>query len=319
MLTRILPLQWRAITVRAALAGFVALPMLAPGPGADAKTPGTTYCYMGICHRVLTIAETAEEIGKPHHVIASYYDAPWRDRFNPRMETSSGEIFRPEDQDNVASPHYPDGTRLLVWSPLNGAAAVVRVNNAGPYYSNRTLDASQGLAVALGFGFRGVSRVELVVLSAPRPSETEYALARRYEPVAGLIGTFPSLAAAHAVWLKMPEAAAAAKETSMAVAEAAALPQRPAGQQRIVTIPGGGARIAGIEGPDALGPYAPATAGSGRVAGTSRLAARARGRYARVVLKPVKLRRPLMLAALAAKRAAVASRRAPRAKVAKAR
>lgn len=279
---------------------------------ASGKTPGTTYCYVGVCHKVKTIPETAAEIGKPHHVIASYYDAPWRDRFNPRLETSSGEIFRPEDDDNVASPHYPDGTRLLVWSPINGAAAVVRVNNAGPYYSNRTLDASAGLAMQLGFGFRGIARVELLVLSAPRPAETEYALARRYAPVPGTIGTFKGLAEAHAAWLQRPEAAVAAKETAAALADAAALPQRTG--EKVVTIPGGGARIAGIEGPSSLGPYAAAAVGSARAAGpVSRKAARARGPYSRVVLKPVKLRRPLMLAALAAKKAS------PKTRIAKAR
>lgn len=269
---------------------------------AVAKTPGTTYCYLGVCHKVWTIPETAAEIGKPHHVIASYYDAPWRDRFNPRMETSSGEMFRPEDDDNVASPHYPDGTRLLLWSPINGAAAVVRVNNAGPYYSNRTLDASAGLATQLGFGFRGIARVELMVLSAPRPSETEYALARRYDPVPGTMGTFKSLAEAHAAWLLRPEATMAAKETATALAEAASLPQRTG--EKVVTIPGGGARIAGIEGPSSLGPYAPAPVGSAKAAGPGSRAAgaRARGPYSRVVLKPVKMRRPLMLAALATKK-----------------
>jgi len=279
--------------------GFAAALVLGHAAPLQAKTPGTTYCYVGVCHRVLTITETAAEVGKPVHVVASFYDAPWRDRFNPRMETSSGEAFRPEDPDNVASPHYPDGTRLLVWSPMNGAAAVVRVNNAGPYFSNRTLDASAGLATTLGFGYRGISRVELAVLSAPRPAEAEYALARRYEPVAGYIGTFKTFAEAHEAWRKRPEAEAAAKETALALVEAAALPPRPAGEERIVQIPGGGGRAAALASPG-LGPYAPATAGSGGQSTGARILARSHA-YSRVVLKPVKMRRPLMIAAVAKK------------------
>lgn len=285
---------------RAGVALAAALLALTVADPLVAKTPGTTYCYVGVCHRVKTIAETAAEIGKPAHVIASYYDAPWRDRFNPRMETSSGEVFRPDEDDNVASPHYPDGTRLLVWSPINGAAAIVRVNNAGPYFSNRTLDAAYGLAAKLGFGFRGIARVEMMVVSAPRPTEAEYALARKYSAVPGTFGAFRNLAEAHAAWSKLPDAAVAATETALALQEASALPQRPAGEERVVTIPGGGSRAAALAAAS-LGPYAPTLAGSGKAEGAVRAAARGRGKFSRVVLKPVKLRRPQLLAALAAK------------------
>ena len=41
--------------------------------GANAKTPGKTYCYNRVCHRVLTLAETRRAVGKRRSVVASYY------------------------------------------------------------------------------------------------------------------------------------------------------------------------------------------------------------------------------------------------------
>ncbi|MEE8579636.1 MAG: septal ring lytic transglycosylase RlpA family protein, partial [Hyphomicrobium sp.] len=109
---------------------------------AEAKTPGSTYCYHGICHRVKTIEETRSLVGLQQSIEASHYDDCTRDRYNPCGLTSSGERFRPDRPDNTASPIYPDGTTLLVWNPETKHALVVRVNNAGPYHGNRKLDLS---------------------------------------------------------------------------------------------------------------------------------------------------------------------------------
>ncbi len=161
--------------------------------GAEAKTPGRTYCFKGTCHRVKTIAETRREIGKVRVVYASHYDHCRRDRFNPCGLTSSGERFRPSAADNAASPIYPDGTRLLVWNPRNGKTVVVRINNAGPYFGRRKLDLSRGAAEKLGFRRRGVARLHVKVLSAPTRSEARYRRHRRYAPVPGFIGAFRSI------------------------------------------------------------------------------------------------------------------------------
>ena len=98
---------------------------------AEAKTPGSTYCYHGTCHRVKTLAETQALVGVEETLYASHYDDCSKDRYNPCGLTSSGERFHPDRPDNTASPIYPDGTVLLVWSPDNQQALVVRVNNAG--------------------------------------------------------------------------------------------------------------------------------------------------------------------------------------------
>ncbi|MEM9355353.1 MAG: RlpA-like double-psi beta-barrel domain-containing protein [Pseudomonadota bacterium] len=163
---------------------------------AQAKTPGKVYCFNRVCHRVKTLSETRREIGRDRVVQASHYDDCRRDRFNPCGLTSSGEKFRANDPDNAASPIYPDGTKLLVWNPRNGKTLVVRINNAGPYYSRRLLDLSRGAARKLGFAHRGIARLHVRVLSAPSRREARYRRNRRYSPVPGYIGKFRSMDAA---------------------------------------------------------------------------------------------------------------------------
>ena len=170
----------------------VAIPATMTSP-AEAKTPGKTYCFVGKCHRVKTIEETQALVGKEESITASHYDDCSKDRFNPCGLTSSGERFHPDRPDNTASPIYPDGTTLLVWSPENKRALVVRVNNAGPYWGNRTLDLSRAAAEKLGFEGEGVAKLKVRVIKAPEEAETKYVENRNYEPVAGDIGQYASL------------------------------------------------------------------------------------------------------------------------------
>ena len=166
--------------------------------GAAAKTPGKTYCFLGVCHRVLTLAQTRARVGKKATALASYYDDCRKDRFNPCGLTSSGTVFRPGAADNAASPIYPNGTKLLVFNPSNGRAAVVRIDNAGPYWGGRTLDLSRAAADKLGFRGAGVARLTVKVVKAPTPSEARYRRMRRYEPVKGFLGQFDGIAEAAA-------------------------------------------------------------------------------------------------------------------------
>ena len=85
---------------------------------AQAKTPGKTYCFNRICHRVKTLAQTRREIGMNRIVSASHYDDCRRDRFNPCGLTSSGERFRANVPDNAASLNFShkwgaSGLRLI--------------------------------------------------------------------------------------------------------------------------------------------------------------------------------------------------------------
>lgn len=170
----------------------VAIPAVMTSP-VEAKTPGKTYCFVGKCHRVKTIEETQALVGVEQSVTASHYDDCSKDRYNPCGLTSSGERFHPDRPDNTASPIYPDGTQLLVWSPSNKRALVVRVNNAGPYWGNRTLDLSRAAARKLGFEGDGVAKLKVKVIKAPEPEEARYKKNREYDPVPGDIGQYASL------------------------------------------------------------------------------------------------------------------------------
>ena len=192
---------WPALAV--ALAGVACL---LPCPPAAAKSPGTIYCFGDVCHRVKTLEETAAAQHQPMQLVASYYDDCGRDRFNPCGLTSSGEVFRADLSHHAASPIYPDGTRLLVWSPTSHMAAVIRVNNAGPYFSNRLLDVSRALAERMGFIKRGVARLEVMVLSAPTRAEARHVAFRQYARVPGIIGIHKSLDHALAAWQAKPDA-----------------------------------------------------------------------------------------------------------------
>ncbi len=178
-------------TIATAIAA-VAIPAATSTP-VEAKTPGKTYCFVGKCHRVKTIDETSALVGVEQSVTASHYDDCSKDRYNPCGLTSSGERFHPDRPDNTASPIYPDGTQLLVWSPKSNRALVVRVNNAGPYWGNRTLDLSRAAAEKLGFEGEGVANLKLKVIKAPEVAETQYKKNREYDPVPGDIGQYASL------------------------------------------------------------------------------------------------------------------------------
>ncbi|MBU2531553.1 MAG: septal ring lytic transglycosylase RlpA family protein, partial [Alphaproteobacteria bacterium] len=165
------------------------------------KTPGQRYCFNRTCHRVLTLDETHRRVGTPTTAIASYYRDCKVDRYNPCGLTSSGTVFRPGRADNAASPIYPNGTKLFVWNPATRRAAIVRIDNAGPYKGKRTLDLSVAAAEKLGFRRRGVARLVVQVLSAPTRAEATYRRRRVYAPVRGYLGKFASVQQALATTL----------------------------------------------------------------------------------------------------------------------
>lgn len=238
---------------------------------AKAKTPGSTYCYHGVCHRVKTIEETHALIGIEEQVVASHYDDCSRDRYNPCGLTSSGERFNPKRPDNTASPIYPDGTTLLVWSPETERALVVRVNNAGPYWGDRKLDLSRAAAERLGFESRGVANVRVRVIKAPEPEESKYVANRVYPPVPGDIGLYASL-----------EQAQTGMAVALALQASAASPLAPVTTANVFATPGAEPLVA--EAPQALG-RAPASVVAAGL--TSRVASLNLGGFTTRSLKPL--------------------------------
>ncbi len=183
--------------VRDFLARFRALtgPILAVVWGAGmhpalSKTPGEVHCYHLVCHRVLTVEETAQLVGSTRILMASYYDDPSLDGFNTGQLTSSGEKFDANNTGRVASSIFPDGTELLVWNPLNGRAAHVRVNDFGPFRSNRTLDLTAALAKHLDITRKGVIGLQVTVIAPPASNEPSYRKFRTYPKTKGYLGMY---------------------------------------------------------------------------------------------------------------------------------
>jgi rare lipoprotein A len=178
---------------------------------------------------VKTLAETAALVGREETVRASHYDSCKRDRHNPCGLTSSGEVFNSEAPDNAASPVYPDGTVLLVWSPVTRASIVLRINNAGPYWGDRTLDVSRRAAETLGFAGHGVATLKVRVIDAPSREEATYKRNRKYDPVPGYIGTYASLDEAEAGTAQAYQVAGLASPFPPSVAPAAGVSVQLAG------------------------------------------------------------------------------------------
>lgn len=182
--------SWR-LALPALLGAAATLIVSATGvPTADAKSPGTRYCFHGYCHRVGTLAQTDTLVGWRGYVIASYYDSCQRDPLNPCGLTSSGAVFRADLPDNAASPLLPDGTVILAYNPKTSDASVLRITNAGPYSGERKLDVSRAAADKLGFRKQGVAGLVISVLQTPTKAEANYVGRRVYPSVPGYLGKF---------------------------------------------------------------------------------------------------------------------------------
>ncbi|MEH6634930.1 MAG: septal ring lytic transglycosylase RlpA family protein [Halioglobus sp.] len=90
--------------------------------------------------------------------IASWYGA----KFNGH-ETSNGEIFDLY-QASAAHKTLPIPSYARVTNLDNGKSVVVRINDRGPFHSERLIDLSYGAAVKLGYMESGTAPVEVEVL-----------------------------------------------------------------------------------------------------------------------------------------------------------
>lgn len=194
----------RAAALGIAPGGRLALPALlgvaaalivsmAIAPTAEAKSPGSRYCFHGYCYRVGTLSQTDTLVGWRGYVLASYYDSCHNDPLNPCGLTSSGAVFRADLPDNAASPLLPDGTVILAYNPKTGDASVLRINNAGPYSGERKLDVSRAAADKLGFRQQGVAPLVITVLQSPTKAEASYVKRRVYPSVPGYLGKFATV------------------------------------------------------------------------------------------------------------------------------
>ena len=127
-----------------------AIPRPDPILSAGNKSP---YTVLGKSYTILDDVSGYRERG-----IASWYGS----KFNGR-KTSNGEIFdlylATAAHKTLPIPCYAKVTNLN-----NGKTVIVRVNDRGPFHSERLIDLSYGAAVKLGYMEQGTAPVEVEVL-----------------------------------------------------------------------------------------------------------------------------------------------------------
>ncbi len=113
-----------------------------------------TYQVFGKTYRTMTSSAGYFATGR-----ASWYGRKFHGR-----STSSGE---PYDMLQLTAAHrsLPLPTWLRVTNLENGRTTLVRVNDRGPFHSDRIIDLSFGAAYKLGFAHRGTARVRLEALT----------------------------------------------------------------------------------------------------------------------------------------------------------
>lgn len=128
-----------------------AVPRPDPILAAGNKSP---YTVLGKTYNILDDASGYREQGT-----ASWYGT----KFNGR-KTSNGEIFDLY-QASAAHKTLPIPSYAKVTNLNNGRSVIVRVNDRGPFHSERIIDLSYGAAVKLGYMEQGTAPVEVELLA----------------------------------------------------------------------------------------------------------------------------------------------------------
>ncbi len=89
--------------------------------------------------------------------------ASWYGPYFHGRQTATGEIFD-QNELTAAHPSLPFGTYLKVTNLLTGKRVIVRVNDRGPYWGDRSLDLSRQAALCLNGESRGVMPYEAIVM-----------------------------------------------------------------------------------------------------------------------------------------------------------
>lgn len=100
-------------------------------------------------------------VGKSYDGRASFYGA-----YQHGNKTASGERF---NMNALTAAHrtLPLGCTIRVTNKDNGKSVVLKVNDRGPFHSNRILDVSKGAAKQLDFVKKGVADISIEVLKLP--------------------------------------------------------------------------------------------------------------------------------------------------------
>lgn len=136
--------------------------------------PGS-YKVDGRTYQVMTSAKGYRTRGT-----ASWYGTKFHSQ-----RTSSGEAYNMYAL-TAAHKTLPLPTYIRVKNLNNGKVAVVKVNDRGPFHSDRILDLSYGAAVKLGIFPKGTAQVEIEALSVKGSGKEHVA---RYYLQAGAFGS----------------------------------------------------------------------------------------------------------------------------------
>lgn len=121
--------------------------------GDIAEGKSVTYTVRGRTYQTLASSKGFAQEGK-----ASWYGPGFHGR-----KTASGERFNMHDL-TAAHKELPLGSRVLVTNKRTGKSVVVRINDRGPFHSNRVIDLSRGAAKELGILGSGVGDVSIRAL-----------------------------------------------------------------------------------------------------------------------------------------------------------
>lgn len=127
------------------------------GQTAEAHVKNAPYRVRGKKYTPMSVADALEyrETG-----YASWYGGKKRN-----MKTSSGEYINPQRSMTAAHKTLPMPCKVKVTCLVTGKSVVVRVNNRGPFHSNRLIDLTSAAASRIGMRSHGVSGVHLKVIS----------------------------------------------------------------------------------------------------------------------------------------------------------
>jgi rare lipoprotein A len=128
----------------------------APAPAAIIAAHATTTPVAALPQ---SLDQDAQEFENIKGGTASFYGHSLRG-----ARTASGERFNPDDL-TAAHPSLPFGTKLRVTNALTGDSVMVRVNDRGPFHSNRVIVLSEAAAKEIGIARMGSGKVELAVLT----------------------------------------------------------------------------------------------------------------------------------------------------------
>jgi len=166
------------------------------GPGNTLPSPQTVPVDLaGVTGAKITNEKYSVRGNKDYKVLGKHYKV-WRELdgyseegtaswYGPGFhgqKTSNGEHY---NMNNFTAAHknLPLPSFLKVTNLENGKTVIVRVNDRGPFHSNRILDLSKGAAAKIGVIGPGTARVRVeLIKTVPKNEQTNMALMNGFKP-----------------------------------------------------------------------------------------------------------------------------------------